>query len=397
MNKKIMMVVPVMKGGGAERVAALLINEFHKNECQVEFVITSSSKEEVIRNELNEDIPLVLLQDKVEKNQDVKAKNLKVYSSLCCRVFEMFGRPVPSYFAYVSFVAQYGKEIQELREMMKADPGMTVITFLQPSIPMVLLAARGLPNKIIFSERGNPERLMKHRYGKKFIEKYYTRAEVAVFQTEDAKKAYPSCIQEKGIIIPNPIKDNLPESYHGKRNKNITTFCRISLQKNLPMLIEAFAKLHQGYSEYKLRIIGDTFNKEGEEVKKSLDQQIQEAGLEEVVEFRPFNMNVHEEIIRDAMYVNSSDYEGISNAMLEAMAIGMPVVCTDCPVGGARSVIEDKENGLLVGVNDVEGMYLAMKEIIEHIEFAEKLSVNASKLKEQLLLQNIAKRWMDLI
>lgn len=392
-----MMVMPVMKGGGAERVAALLMNEFHKSGCQVEFLLTSSSEEEVIRTELDEEIPLVLLQDKIKKNSNFKTKMLKLYSSIFCRMFEAFRRPVPSHFAYVSFVAQYENEIQTLREKMKSDPEMTVITFLQPAIPMVLLAARGLPNKIIFSERGNPERLMKHRYGKKFIEKYYTRADVAVFQTEDAKKQYPICIQEKGIIIPNLVKADLPQSYHGKKNKNITTFCRISLQKNLPMLVEAFAKLYQEYSEYKLRIIGDTLNKEGEEVKKSLVQQIRKDGLEEVVEFLPFSKNVHEKIIRDAMYVNSSDYEGISNAMLEAMAIGMPVVCTDCPVGGARSVIKDKENGLLVGVNDVEGMYLAMKEIIENTKLAEKLSTNASKLREQLSIQNIAKRWMDLI
>jgi len=241
---------------------------------------------------------------------------------------------------------------------------MTVIVFLQPSIPMVLLAAEGLPNKVIISERADPNRLMKKRYGKPFIEKYYTRADEAVFQTEDAKSVYPETVSQKGTVIFNPLKDNLPQPYHGERNKNITTFCRISNQKNLPLLVKAFSQVHSKHPEYMLRIIGDAPNEEGKVVLQTLDKQINELNLKKSVKLEPFMKNVHQAIIEDAMYVNSSDYEGISNAMLEAMAIGMPVVCTDCPVGGAKATMNDGENGLLVPIQNAEALANAMNRLI---------------------------------
>lgn len=394
------MVMPVMKGGGAERVASLLMNEFHRCGQEVQFLLTSSSCEEVVRTGLIEEIPLVLLQEQLKKESkmvNVLTKGLRVSSSVFCRVFETFKKPVPAYFAYLSFVSQYGTEIKQLRQILKENPNLTVIAFLQPSIPMVVLAARGLPNRIIISERGNPERLMKKRYGKNFIRKYYDRVHTAVFQTEEAMKSYPTSVGKKGVVISNPIKSDLPDPFMGERNKNITTFCRVSLQKNLPMMINAFSMLHKEYPEYKLRIIGDALNEEGIKVQESIEKQIKELRLVDSVELLPFSPNVHEEILEDFMYVNSSDYEGISNAMLEAMAIGLPVVCTDCPIGGAHATIQNEENGMLVPVGDSKAMYQAMREIIEDKELAEKLSRNASKLRETLSLENIAKQWMELL
>ena len=387
-----MMVMPVMKGGGAERVASLLMNEFHRCGYHVEFILTSSKLDEVVRADLNEEIPLILLPEQLHKER----KLLRMVSSVLCKPFEKVGKDVPAYFAYLSFVSQYKGEIRWLREKMKEDPELTVISFLPPSIPMVVLAAKGLPNKILFSERGNPERLMKKRYGKKFIEKYYGKIAKAVFQTEDAKNMYPENVSGKGVIIPNPIKENLPKAYEGKRNNYITTFCRISLQKNLPVLVDAFAKLHEEFAEYVLKVIGDTFNEEGEMVKRHLEQKIQEYGIEENVVFLPFSTNVHEEIIADAMYVNSSDYEGMSNAMLEAMAIGMPVVCTDCPIGGAKEIIKNEVNGMLVKIGDDNDIYKAMRRIISSEKFANELSKEAIKIREELSLEHIAKRWMEL-
>lgn len=393
-KKQVLMVMPVMKGGGAERVAALLMNEFYKNKYDVKFLLTSSKREDVVDRDLDKNIPIITLE---QKKPDAKMKLLKVYASFWCRAFESLKIPVSSHFAYCSFVSQYGNEIKQLRAMMKDNPDMTVITFLQPSIPMVLLAGQGLENKILFSERGNPGRLMRHRYGRKFIEKYYRRADVAVFQTREAKESYPEIIGKKGVVISNPIRDSLPKPYVGERNKKITTFCRISKQKNLPMLVDAFALLHKEHPEYVLRIIGDAITEEGEQVLEELKKQIHALELEESIEWCPFSMNVHEEILEDAMYVNSSDYEGISNAMLEAMAIGMPVVCTDCPIGGAHATIENEINGLLVPVGDADALHLAMKKIVEKPEFAKSLSKEAGKLRDILSLEAIAKQWMELI
>lgn len=398
MSKKVLMVMPVLKGGGAERVASILTNEFYKNGYTCEFLLTSCKKEEVISRDLDGKIPVIILRDFFKKSfADSFYKLLQIFTSVICKPFEKAKRSVPVVFSYLSFVANYHKEIKALKKVLKEKEDSTVVAFLQPTIPMVLLAGRKTKNKIIVSERGDPKRQMKHRYGYNFIKKYYERADKVVFQTEDAKKTYPSNISAKGTVIFNPIKENLPEPYKGERNKNITTFCRISYQKNLPVLVKAFADVHKNFSDYRLRIIGNTQNADDEKALKETKALIEELNVKNFVDFEPFSLDVHNEIIKDAVYVNSSDYEGMSNAMLEAMAIGMPVVCTDCPIGGAAAVINNGENGLLVPVGDAEGLAEAIKKVVSDKELSEKLSDNAQKIREELSLPNIARKWMELM
>ena len=97
------------------------------------------------------------------------------------------------------------------------------------------------------------------------------------------------------------------------------------------------------------------------------------------------------------MYVNSSDSEGLSNAMLEALAIGLPCICTDCPVGGARATVKDGENGILVPVGDETALAAAMTRIAEDPALAAKLSANAALLREALSQERVTERWAALL
>ena len=398
-NKKILMVMPVLGGGGAERVASVLENEFYHNGFDAEFLVTSTDREKIVNRDLDENISITVIRELFKKEhiiQKIFYKLLRLITSFVCKIFESLKIELPVCFAYLSFISEYRREIKAMRNKLKAEPDTIIVVFLQPSIPIVLLAARGLPNRIIISERGDPKRLMQKRYGYKFIEKYYTRADAAVFQTEDAKNTYPANIAKKGVVIFNPINEKLPEAYHGERNKKITTFCRISRQKNLPMLIDAFEKVHNAFPEYKLCIIGKPNNQDDEAALEETKAIIDKYNLAGFVEFLPFSSNVHQEIIADALYVNSSDYEGMSNAMLEAMAIGMPVVCTDCPIGGASAVIKNGKNGMLAKVGDPEDFANAIIKVLSDKNLADSLSLNGSKIREELALKNISKKWMEL-
>lgn len=393
-DTQILFVLPGLHGGGAEHVASVLANAFTDQGLKVAFVLTSQKSESIVKNELHPEIGITSLRDISDNQRKLSTVLIRFVSSVVCRSIELFHASVPPTWACLSFWSEYQQEIGDLRKLLEKQPDATVIAFLQPAIPISLLAARGLPNRVIVSERGNPLRLMKSRYGRRFIEKYYTRADALVFQTQEAMKAYPSTIAEKGTVIPNPIPGDLPAPYHGERNRNITTFCRISAQKNLSLMLKAFQHVHQEHPEYRLRIIGDAINENDKIVEKRLHSFVKNNEMEDAVSFEPFREDVLNAVIHDAMYVNSSDYEGISNAMLEAMAIGMPVICTDCPIGGARQTIQDHVNGLLVPTGDVNALEKAMNCIINDSTFAEKISKNAAKLRQTLDSGLIIKKWI---
>ena len=106
-RKHILMVMPVMHGGGAERVASLLLNEFHRIGHDCEFLLTHDSSDKVIRNDLSADIPLTFLQDLllVQSAFDrIKTGILKIIGSVFCRLYEVFHLPVSACFAYISFI-----------------------------------------------------------------------------------------------------------------------------------------------------------------------------------------------------------------------------------------------------------------------------------------------------
>ena len=90
-------------------------------------------------------------------------------------------------------------------------------------------------------------------------------------------------------------------------------------------------------------------------------------------------------------------YEGMSNSMLESMAIGLPVICTDCPIGGARFIIQDHDNGILVPLNNVVRLANAMGEIADDKELSHKLSINAIKVREEQSIDKIGLMWEEII
>ena len=97
------------------------------------------------------------------------------------------------------------------------------------------------------------------------------------------------------------------------------------------------------------------------------------------------------------MFLLSSDYEGLSNSMIEALALGAPTISTDCLVGGARMMIENEVNGLLVPVGDEQAIANAMTLIADDKKTATRLSVNGIKIRERLSVSTICPQWEALL
>ena len=274
-------------------------------------------------------------------------------------------------------------------EIKKIEPDY-VISLATPKTSILLSIVSFVRDyKLVISERNDPAQYPKGLLIRKLRNIAYRMADGIVFQTHDAKDYFNKLAIKNAVVIPNPVSVIVPEEIVKVRKKKIVNFCRIEPQKNIRMLIDAFLNLPSKYKDYSLEIygIGDQLD----EIKK----YVSEKGETERVIFHGFVNNIHEKIIDASVFVSSSDYEGISNSMIEALALGLPVICTDCPIGGARMMITSGENGLLVPVKDVISMTKAIEYMLNNKEAAERMGENAKKIMNEYSPDSISLKWIS--
>lgn len=281
--------------------------------------------------------------------------------------------------------------ILEIRRCIRDYRIDTIIAFAHYNAMYSVIAAFGKNMKVIGSERNDPAQEQSRWLLNSARRLLYKGLDCLVCQTNEAKAYFPEDIQKKTVVIMNPIKKELPEPYTGEREKRIVSFSRLEPQKNIPMLIDAFRMLQREHRDYILEIYGD-----GKE-KDILKKRIEDVGLKNKVFLYPFAKDIHERVLKASAFALASNYEGLSNAMLESMAIGLPTIVTDCPCGGARMVIKDGENGVLVPVGNTEAMYRAMKRVIEDQKFAKIISQNSVGIRNILDADKIADQWISVI
>lgn len=244
--------------------------------------------------------------------------------------------------------------------------------------------------KIILLERNDPKHDLISRKSRLLRKLLYRFGDAFVFQTKDAKSFYSKRIQKRGVVIPNPVKDNLP-LYTSKQKCEIVAVGRLMPQKNYILLLDAFSIVAQKHPEYRLRIFG----KGKEEI--VLKKHAQLMKIYDKVIFEGFSPTVHEQIKDSDIFVMSSDFEGMPNALLEAMCMGFPVISTDCPCGGPRMLINNKENGLLVPIGNKVAMANAILEYINNPTLKNKCATKAKESRTKYSLDNIIDLWCQFL
>lgn len=282
------------------------------------------------------------------------------------------------------------RNVFELHKILKKENFDVIIALGDYAAMYVLLACGGIKAKKIVSERNDPNREPDKKAFRKLRDKLYKKADMIVCQTNDAA-AYFSDIVKQRVVIHNPISENLPLSDRAKATKRIVNFCRIDKQKNLRLLIDAFADFAESHPDYTLEIYGN-----GPE-KQNIEEYARASTAGDRIFLKDFCMNIHDEIQQAAMFVSSSDFEGMSNSMIEAMGIGLPTICTDCPIGGAHEIIKSGENGILVSVGDRKAMSEAISRVADDKAFADHLSESGVKIKDALSHTKICEKWWALI
>ena len=288
-------------------------------------------------------------------------------------------------------VTENVKRYLRLKKYVIENSNNTFVVFLPVTICLLLHFSRYITGKIIASERNDPNQYSR---AQRLLLRYYARrADKWVFQTKDAKNWYTDIVKESKVI-PNAINQEFmtAEAHMEKDLVHIIMAAgRLNKQKNFKLLIDAFDRISIKYPHYILKIFGKGPLEEKLKAyahSKSCGKQIQFCGYAD---------NMHQQLVNTTIFVMSSDYEGMPNALMEAMALGVPCISTDCPCGGPRYLIEDHFNGLLVSVNDVCGLANAMDELLGDDKLRHSIGSNARLIVNTLNPSKIYAVWQEYI
>lgn len=290
-----------------------------------------------------------------------------------------------------SKIARNFSRIAGLRCLCKKERPDVLIAFMAEPNFRAILATAGLKTKTIISVRNDPNREYRRKLHRIAARLLFPFANGCVFQTEEASEWFPQKLQNKSRIIMNAVKEQFFDLERKPRINEIVTCGRLDTQKNHRMLIRAFFHVHQKVPTSKLRIYGEGMERE------KLQAEIVRLGLEQCVVLEGQIDDVENALTHGDVFVLSSDYEGMPNGLLEAMAAGLPCISTDCPCGGPSQVIQDGESGLLVPVNDAERMAEAILKLLGDREKMRVLGGNARKEAERFRPEIVHREWENYV
>lgn len=344
-------------GGGAERVLSDLANNMVQRGCSVDIVVLRGDQKQY---ELVSDVRIIYLQPEYYKSQKTRFYRL----------------------------AEISKVRSFLKGLHKDD---LLVSFLELPMAYSLVFRNRFKSKLIICERSNPARYSK-AYQRLF--RYLSkRADGCACQTKFVANWYSNFVGDRCLIkvIPNALSDSLNQ-VELKKNliTKIVTAGRLVPVKNHNLLLDAFAVVHKSFPNSELVIYGEG------PLRQVLENKAMSMGLGECVLFPGFAQNIVGCIKDASVFVLSSDYEGMPNALAEAMAIGLPCVSTDYDGGGVHDLIENNVNGYIVPCNDCDSMSSAIISILKDKEIAERIGDNARLIKDRLNHEFICQQWYSL-
>ena len=297
-KKEVVFFIDSLGGGGAERVVSVLSNDMIRKGYDVSVVMLHKrefaySINEKVNTYYAEELPVSTKYGKfVRKSFELWTRyRQRIYVPICRRLG--FKDKLPkwneiSFYFYATYAMPY-------REFLKKHKGATAFGFLIRSNIAMLMANKGTGVKTVFCERNNPVRPDMPKNIMRIRDRIYKKCDEAVFQTVEEMEYYTK-IKGKKVVIPNALKDGLPQRFDGERRNEIVNFCRLSKQKNIPLLIDAFELLLKHRPEYTLRVYG-----KGDE-RDNLIRYINTKGLQDNVFLEDFAPDIHERI-KDAKNV----------------------------------------------------------------------------------------------
>lgn len=311
MKKKVLFVLQKISDGGAERVATVLCNELCKMDLDVTLLVYFPTKGEY---------PV---------NSQIKKIYLK--------------KTEPEYRSLSFF-----QKLKDIRDVLKKERADYFVPFLYFVGVHVQLASIGLHGKVIQTVRNDPKSVPQSRKERLIRDVIYCFMWKGFVQNKRQLEYFPSYIRKKMTILPNPVSEEFLKNNPTRENNGlIVSVGRLNEQKNFEMLIRVARILKCKNYRFQIEIYGEG------SLRETLQKQIIEYKVEDCCKLCGRTEDVPAVLSKASVFVMTSSYEGMPNALMEAMASGLPCVSTNCPTG-PNELIVDGVNGYLIEINDDE-------------------------------------------
>jgi len=353
MKKKIVFYIGSLARGGAERVV-VNISEYLQKEGYTITIVTKEKETE-----------------EYEVPQGVN----RILGDIC-------GGEITN-----SRIKNFFNRVNKLKAIWKQEKPDLIVSFIKKNNLMAILSSRGLGIPVLVAIRSAAFREYPgiYRYIARIL---FGMANGIIVQTSEQADYFGKKISRKAFKLPNPIHpDFIGETFCDERDNEIVTAGRIDDNKNQIMLVEAFACIANKFPQIKVIIYGDGSAKE------RVKEKIKEKNLEDQVVLAGHQTDIKTKIKRARMYVLTSRVEGMPNAMIEAMALGLVPISTDFGGGGAKELIKDGENGYLIPVDDVEALADCLERVLSNPELEQKLREGAIAIGEQFNPEVVNVQW----
>ncbi len=266
-----------------------------------------------------------------------------------------------------------------------------LVAFLEGSISYAIIATMFLKTKTIISVRNAPEVLYRSKIIRLQARFLYPLADGAVFQTNDARDWFPKRLQRKSSVLMNPISDEFYDVTYKPEACKIVNCGRLIKAKDQELLIDAFSLVLNYFPRATLHIYGIG------ELRDKLEKKIRDMGISSSVFLEGRSNNVSEVLSTATVFVLSSRNEGCPNALMEAMAVGVPSISTDCPCGGPKMLIGNNDNGILIPVGDKKALTDAIVYLLSNPKAREDYSRNSKQEAFKFREKKIFEEWRNFI
>lgn len=353
-DKHILLFISALRKGGAERVMVNLADCLHRQGIRVTLVTQYLCENEY---ELPAGIP-------------------RLFSEITGE--EAAGSRIGD------FLARYRK----LRRIIREQNPDCVLSFIGKNNLMAVAACLFTRIPVVVSVRGEPG----SEYGSvpmRFLARtLFGLAAGVIVQTRSVLNFFPAWIRKKAVILKNPLNPAFVRPrFEGERDGRILTVGRVDENKNQEMMIRAFARIAGDFPKASMVLYGDGDQRE------RLMGLVKELGLTGRVSLPGAQTDIADKIYTGSLFLLASGHEGMPNALIEAMCLGLPCISTDCPCGGPAELIRDGENGFLIPVGDEEALAERMRLLLSDPERAEQMGRQAARLLEEYRPEKVNADW----